>query len=101
MEPNQTTHHGNGHNADAAPQRLVTGFELVNAIRQRLAQLTGIADAGGSPDADQALVEEKRLSEDQLLAVCNGGRNEAFAAPGGEDGDNGGAEQDFNEEEQQ
>lgn len=69
MEPNQTTHHGNGHNADAAPQRLVTGFELVNAIRQRLAQLTGLADAGGSPEADQTLVEEKRLSEEQLLAV--------------------------------
>ena len=39
--------------------------------------------------------------QDQLLAVFNGGRDEAFAAPGGEDGDGGGAEQDFNEEEQQ
>ena len=41
------------------------------------------------------------MDQDQLLAVFNGGRDEAFAAPGGEDGDNGGAEQDFNEEEQQ
>ncbi|MBQ6522560.1 MAG: DNA translocase FtsK [Atopobiaceae bacterium] len=41
------------------------------------------------------------MDQDQLLAVFNGGRDEAFAAPGGEDGDGGGAEQDFNEEEQQ
>ena len=53
-------------------QQFIAGYELINAITQRLEKVCPSTDGtpvGGSPEMDAALVESKKLSEQALLQI--------------------------------
>ncbi|MBP5640694.1 MAG: type II/IV secretion system protein [Victivallales bacterium] len=54
------------------PQQFAVGYELINAIRQRLEAICPSPDrapVGGSPEADAALVDTKKIDEKTLLNI--------------------------------